>query len=70
MHTKVKIFSLTVLITLSFISFCYLNLNSTQIEEVVSFSNTIVTEPVEFNSVLPELELIEWIVKKILPVIH
>lgn len=70
MHTKVKIFALALLITLSFISFCYLNLNSTQIEEVVSFSNTIVTEPVEFNSVLPELELIEWVIKKILPVIH
>jgi len=70
MHTKIKIFSLTLLISLSFASFCYLNFSSTQIEEVVSITNVIPNDPTEFNSIMPEFELIEWIAKRLLPVIH
>jgi len=67
MHTKIKILSLALLISLSFASFCYLNFSSTELEGVVGFTNVIPTESAELNSMLPELELIEWIVKKILP---
>jgi len=70
MHTKVKYLYLTLLIILSFVSFCYLNFSAAQVEEIVNFADAIPADSHGFDSMLPELELIEWLIKRISPVTH
>jgi len=70
MHTNVKI-AFSLLLILSLVSFCYINFcPSTQVTEVSNFAEMLTAESPDFNSMLPEMEILEWIIRKVTPIIR
>jgi len=70
MRTNVKIALLSLFI-LSLVSFCYINFcPSTQTADATNITEMLTAESPDFNSMLPELEILEWIAKKVTPIIR
>ncbi len=71
MHTKVKSLLFALLFVLSLASFLYINFcPSAQIADVANITEMLNTESSNFNSIIPELEILEWIAKKVTPIIR
>jgi len=68
MSAKIKTLFLSLLFTLSLVSFCYINFcPTTQIGEI-SMAEVLPEEAAELQSVLPEFELIERVLNAVKPI--
>lgn len=69
MHTKSNI-ALVLLFVLSLASFCYINFYSGQIIDTTNITEIVTTQDADFNTLLPEFELLERLLQRVLPIIR
>lgn len=70
MHTKSNI-ALVLLFVLSLASFCYINFwSSPEIMDAANITEIISTQDADFNTLLPEFELLERLLQWVLPIIR
>ena len=71
MHTKIKSLLFALLFILSLASFLYINFcPSAQIADATNITEMLGAESPDFNSMLPEFEILEWIIEKVTPIIR
>jgi len=71
MHTKVKSLLLAFLFVLSLASFLYINFcPSAQIVDATNLSGILSAESTDYNAIIPELEILEWFIDKVTPIIR